>query len=87
MITGQGSTFYNTCKTPVAPRNKEPNELVRLFMLVTEIFEEPVASATNAIEGDATDAGVSMADALRRTRQKVEKAKVELAHITKLKGR
>lgn len=52
-------------------------------MLATELIEEPVARASEAMEGDAPNSGVIRENALKRAHEEEGNGKGELAEIAK----
>lgn len=68
-----------------AKNQRVPANMLEVFILATELVEEPVTNVHNAMERDTDNTGVSMADPLKRVRKKAENAKMELAKITENK--
>lgn len=54
-----------------------------MFTLATELVDDPVESAPEAVEGNENNAGVAVAGVLKRACEEPENAKVELAKMAK----
>lgn len=66
-----------------AKKRRVLTNMLEVFKLAIKLVEDPVASAPETMERDAANAIVTMAIALKRTREEPDEAKVELAKITK----
>lgn len=80
--------IFSNCKEFCrAKKRRVPANLLELFIFAKQLVEEPFASAFEAMKGEAANAGMTMADALKRARKKAQNVKVEQAKITQAQGK
>lgn len=59
-------------------KRRAPANLFEECTLASKLVEDLVGNAPEVVEGDADDVAVTMADALKETRENTEYARVEL---------
>lgn len=84
--TEESVGVYEVQKSPVKRRNQQlqgscrtkkreaPKNVLEVLTLVTMLVEDPVASASETVGGDADDAKVTMEDALKKGREEADNA-------------
>lgn len=79
------SRFQQQQESCRVKKQRVPASLLEVFISATELNEDPVASATKARKDNVANAGVTVADALKRLREETGSDKVPLSKITNAK--